>query len=49
MASYKINEVKIDGGYPVKQLLEFSMDIGVNRHGTLTYGGLADEWVWARH
>ena len=43
MASYTMGEVRIDGDYPVSKLLELSMDVGANRHGTLTYGGLADE------
>jgi len=38
-----MGEVRIDGNYPVIELLEISMDIGVNRHGLLTYGGLISE------
>ncbi|GHU60224.1 hypothetical protein FACS1894171_0820 [Clostridia bacterium] len=43
MARYTIDEVKIEGAYPVGEILELSMDIGVNAHGTLTYGGLVSE------
>ena len=40
MANYTMDEVKIEGSYPVIKIQELSMDIGVNRHGTLIYGGL---------
>ena len=40
MASYTIEDVKIEGSYPVAKLLELSMNVGVNQHGVLTYGGL---------
>lgn len=43
MARYTIDEVKIEGAYPVEEILELAMDCGVNAHGTLTYGGLVDE------
>ena len=43
MARYTISEVKIDGSYQVQDLLELSMNIGANRHGVLTYGGLIPE------
>ena len=43
MANYRIGEVTIEGGYPVRELLELSMDIGANHHGRLTYGGLVEE------
>ena len=43
MARYTRSEVKIEGAYPVLELLELTMDIGVNRHGTLTYGGYVAE------
>jgi len=39
MARYTMGEVKIDGIYPVDEVMELAMDIGVNRHGLLTYGG----------
>jgi len=40
MARYTIDEVGIEGMYPVEEILELAMDCGVNAHGTLTYGGL---------
>jgi len=40
MARYILSEIEIEGAYPVEKILELSMDVGVNRHGTLTYGGL---------
>ena len=43
MAWYTIKEVKIDGGCPVNEILELSMEVGANRHGLLTYGGLVPE------
>ena len=43
MASYTMDEVVIEGKYPVQKILELSMDIGVNRHGEFTYGGLVTE------
>ena len=39
MARYTMGEVKIDGIYPVDEVMELAMDIGVNHHGLLTYGG----------
>jgi len=38
-----MGEVKIEGNYPVIELLEISMNVGANRHGLLTYGGLVSE------
>jgi hypothetical protein len=43
MAIFTINELKIEGRYPVHKVLEFSMHIGANFHGNLTYGGLISE------
>jgi len=43
VARYTIGEVKIDGCYPIREILELSMDVGVNRHGFFTYGGLISE------
>jgi len=43
MAVYTMGEVKIDGNYPVNEVLELSMDVGANRHGRLIYGGLVSE------
>ena len=48
MAHYIRSEIRIDGDYPVIELLELSMDLGVNRHGTLTYGGYVSEADAAR-
>jgi phage baseplate assembly protein gpV len=35
--------VRIEGNYSVDSLLELEMDIGVNKHGVLTYGGYVSE------
>jgi len=43
MAQYIMNDVKIEGSYLIRNLLELTMDVGVNRHGTLTYGGYVSE------
>jgi hypothetical protein len=43
MARYAIDEVSIEGDYPVDEILELSMDIGTNIHGRLTYGGHVSE------
>ena len=48
MARYTIDEVGIEGSYRVSKIQELSMDIGVNRHGALTYGGLVPEEDAAR-
>jgi len=40
-----MGKVNIEGNYPVDEVLELSMDIGVNRHGHLIYGGLVPEDV----
>ena len=40
MSTYTISEVRIEGAYPVRDVLGLSMNIGVNRHGIFTYGGL---------
>ena len=40
MARYIASEIKIEGSFPVKDLQEISMNLGVNRHGELSYGGL---------
>jgi len=43
MAVYTMGEVKIEGKYQVHEKLELKMNIGVNRHGYLTFGGLVSE------
>jgi hypothetical protein len=40
MAWYTIDDVRIEGKYPVEKILDIALDVGVNRHGTLTYSGL---------
>ena len=49
MASYTRGDIKIAGRYPVIELQELSMDIGVNRHGVLTYGGHISEEAAKRY
>jgi len=45
MARYKMDELRIDGACCPDKVLEFTMDIGVNRHGVVTYGGYIAEDV----
>lgn len=40
MARYTMGEVRIEGTLQVNPILELSMNIGVNRHGLLEYGGI---------
>ena len=43
MAVYTMGDVKIEGSYPVDEILELAMDVGANRHGWLLYRGLISE------
>lgn len=43
MANYTMSDVSIEGAYQIPNVTELSMDIGVNRHGVLIYGGIIPE------
>jgi len=45
MAVYTMGDVSTKGNYPIDEMLEIKMNIGVNRHGFLTFGGLVSEEV----
>jgi len=38
-----MNDVRIEGNYPVDRISDISMNIKVNEHGTLTYSGLVSK------